>query len=186
VPAARRAALAAAIKKSGFPPQALDKMETWAAAFILLGNQFRDLGLKGDEGVEAVLRNTFTSEGKPIDELETNVQQLGFFDGLPEAAQRQLLDGAIDASDEMKKDLGMLAAGRAAMSRNCADIQPRPCCLARPPKRFSSAATPIGAMDRATNDPARRGVHRRRSGPPGPRPIIERLKHDGYSVRRVQ
>ena len=64
VPPAKRAALAAAIKKSGFPPQALDKMETWAAAITLLGNQFRDMGLKGDEGVETVLRNTFTDRRK--------------------------------------------------------------------------------------------------------------------------
>ena len=88
VPPAKRAALAAAIKKSGYPPQALDRMKTWAAAFILLGNQFRDMGLKGDEGVEAVLRNSFTGEGKPIGELETNVEQLSFFDRLPESAQR--------------------------------------------------------------------------------------------------
>src|SRR5690348_4649144 len=96
VPTSARPKLTAAIKKSGFPPQAFDRMETWAAAFILLGNQYRDMGLKGDEGVEAVLRNSFTSAGKPIDELETNIQQLGFFDALPEAAQRQLLEGAID------------------------------------------------------------------------------------------
>ena len=54
VPPAKRAALAEAVKKSGFPPKALDSMETWAAAFILLGNQFHDMGLKGGEGVEAV------------------------------------------------------------------------------------------------------------------------------------
>ena len=58
-------------------------METWTAAFMLLGNQFKDLGLKGDEGVEKVLRDSFASKGKPIGELETNVEQLGFFDKLP-------------------------------------------------------------------------------------------------------
>ena len=36
----KRAALAEAVRKSGLPPQALDRMETSAAAFILLGNQF--------------------------------------------------------------------------------------------------------------------------------------------------
>ena len=111
VPPAKRAALAAAVKKSGFPPQALDSMETWAAAFILLGNQFREMGLKGGEGVEAVLRNTFASEGKSIGELETNVEQLGFFDTLPEKAQRQLLEGAISRPQDMTKDFGgMLSA----------------------------------------------------------------------------
>src|SRR4051812_30091894 len=42
VPPAKRAALEAAIKKSGIPRQAFDGMETWAAAFMLLGNQYRD------------------------------------------------------------------------------------------------------------------------------------------------
>jgi uncharacterized protein YbaP (TraB family) len=111
VPLAKRADLATAVKKSGFPPMALDRMETWAAAFILLGNQFREMGLKGGEGVEAVLRNTFASEGKSIGELETNVEQLGFFDTLPEKAQRQLLEGAISRPQDMTKDFGgMLSA----------------------------------------------------------------------------
>ena len=46
------------------PAQAFDRMETWAAAFILLGNQYRDMNLKGDEGVEAVLRNNFATDGQ--------------------------------------------------------------------------------------------------------------------------
>src|SRR5437763_5537275 len=104
VPPAKRAALAAAIKKSGYPHRALYKMETWAAALTLLGNQFKDMGLKGDEGVEAVLRNTFTSEGKPIGELESNVEQLGFFDKLPENAQEQLLEGSIDDATAVTKE----------------------------------------------------------------------------------
>ena len=190
VPAARRAALAAAIKKSGFPPQALDRMETWAAAFILLGNQFRDLGLKGDAGVEAVLRNTFTSEGKPIDELETNVQQLGFFDGLPEAAQRQLLDGAIDASDEMKKDFqGMLAA----WSRG--DVEG----IARTFNRDLAASPDLQeALLKRRNANWSKWIEQRMTQPgavfiavgaghlAGRESVIELLKHDGYSVRRVQ
>jgi len=190
VPAARRAALAAAVKKSGFPPQALDRMETWAAAFILLGNQFRDLGLKGDAGVEAVLRNTFTSQGKPIDELETNVQQLGFFDGLPEAAQRQLLDGAIDASDEMKKDFqGMLAA----WSRG--DVEG----IARTFNRDLAASPDLQeALLKRRNANWSKWIEQRMTQPgavfiavgaghlAGRDSVIERLKHDGYSVRRVQ
>lgn len=190
VPAGRRAALAAAIKKSGFPPQALDRMETWAAAFILLGNQFRDLGLKGDAGVEAVLRNTFTSEGKPIDELETNVQQLSFFDKLPEAAQRQLLDGAIDASEEMKKDFrGMLAA----WSRG--DVEG----IARTFNRDLAASPDLQeALLKRRNANWSKWIEQRMTEPgavfiavgaghlAGRDSVIELLKHDGYSVRRVQ
>jgi uncharacterized protein YbaP (TraB family) len=190
VPAARRAALAAAVKKSGFPPQAFDRMETWAAAFILLGNQFRDMGLKGDEGVEAVLRNTFTSEGKPIDELETNIQQLGFFDALPESAQRQLLEGAIDASDAMKRDFqGMLSS----WSRG--DVEG----IARTFNRDLSASPDLqNALLVRRNANWARWIEQRMAQPgavfiavgaghlAGPDSVINLLKHDGYSVRRVQ
>ncbi len=111
VPPDKRAALADAIKASGFAPQALDRMETWAAAFLLLGNQFRNIGLKGSEGVEIGLRTSFAGAGKPIGELESNVEQLSFFDRLPEDAQRALLLGSISTPKDMSKDFGgMLAA----------------------------------------------------------------------------
>ena len=93
VPPSKRPALEEAMK-SGMPVQALDRMKTWAAAFILLGNKFRALGLSG--GVEGLLRNDFSSREKPIGELESNAEQLGFFDRLPEGAQRALLEGAIE------------------------------------------------------------------------------------------
>jgi len=111
VPPEKRAVLADAIKKSGLPPTAFDRMETWAAAFVLLGNQFRAMGLEGGQGVEAILRNDFATHGKPIAELETNEQQLSFFDTLPEKAQRSLLEGAIEKPEAMKAEFaGMISA----------------------------------------------------------------------------
>lgn len=92
----KRTLLEAAIAKTGIPRPAYDRMETWAAAFMLLGIQFKDLGLSGDAGVETVLRSAFTKAGKPVGQLETNSEQLGMFDTLPESAQRALLEGAID------------------------------------------------------------------------------------------
>lgn len=107
----KRAALAAAIKKSGVPPIVFDQMKTWTAGFTLLSLQFRDMGLKGADGVEAVLRNSFTTEGKPIGELESNIEQLGFFNTLPEKAQRALLEGALDEQNGMDAEFaGMLNA----------------------------------------------------------------------------
>ena len=111
VPVAKRAALDAAIAKSGVPRAAYDRMDTWAAAFMLLGNQFRAMGLKNGEGVEPVLKSAFKKEGKPVGELETNAEQLGFFDTLPEKAQRALLQGAIDTPADTKTQFdGMLSA----------------------------------------------------------------------------
>jgi len=104
LPPAKRPALEAAIKKSGMPVQALDKMKTWTAAVILLGGKFKEMGLSG--GVEGVLRNDFSTKGKPVGELETNIEQLSYFDRLPEPAQRLLLEGAIDDKESMNSELG--------------------------------------------------------------------------------
>ena len=103
--------LEAAIVKTKLPRPVFDRMETWAAAFTLLGVQFQTLGVEGEQGVENVLRQQFTRQGKQVGELESNSQQLSFFDTLPEKAQRDLLEGAIENPTEMKtKFNGMLNA----------------------------------------------------------------------------
>ena len=190
VPAAKRSALADAVRKSGFPAQALDRMETWAAAFILLGNQFRDMGLKGNEGVEMVLRNTFTSEGKPIDELESNLQQLSFFDKLPESAQRQLLEGALDESSDTRDEFqAMLTAWVHG------DVK----AIARSFNRDLAASPELQqALLKTRNANWKRWIEQRMSQPgaimvavgaghlAGKDSVIDMLERDGYRVRRLQ
>lgn len=111
VPPEKRPLLEAAIAKTGVPRPLFDRMETWAAAFTLLGTQFKGLGLQGELGVEAVLKESFARAGKPIGQLETNREQLSLFDTLPETAQRALLEGSIDSPEAMRQQLnGMLAA----------------------------------------------------------------------------
>lgn len=108
---AKRETLRAAIVKSGVPEAALNNVETWAAAFQLLQLQFKELGVSGTDGVELSLRNSFTAAGKPVQQLETNAEQLGFFDSLPEAAQREMLEGAIEEPAKARVQFdAMLAA----------------------------------------------------------------------------
>ena len=107
----KRPQLEAAIAKTQVPRAMFDRMETWAASFTLLGAQFQMLGVEGEQGVEAVLRKSFAASGKPVAQLETNQEQLSFFDRLPESAQRELLEGAIEKPEEMKQQFaGMLQA----------------------------------------------------------------------------
>ena len=101
---AKRPLLEAAIVKSGVPRHVYDSMETWAAAFTLLGVQFKELGLHGQHGVEQTLRDAFAAAGKPVGQLETNAEQLGFFDTLPQSAQRALLEGAVENPEKMGGD----------------------------------------------------------------------------------
>jgi uncharacterized protein YbaP (TraB family) len=111
VPADKRAALQAAIARSGVPAAAFDRLETWAAAFTLIGTQFRSIGLHGDEGVETTLKQAFTAAGKPVGQLETNAEQLGFFDTMPEEAQRALLIASLDQPEKVRDQFNdMLSA----------------------------------------------------------------------------
>lgn len=111
VPADKRDALRAVIAKSGVPEAALNNMETWAAAFVLLQVQFQNLGLSGGSGVETSLKSGFVSAGKPVEQLETNAEQLGLFDTLPEKAQREFLISAIDDPAKVREQFdGMLQA----------------------------------------------------------------------------
>ena len=93
---ASRDALAKAIKGSGMPPPLFDKLETWAAAFMLLGGQFKALGLEPSSGVETILKAQFAEGGKTIGQLETNAEQFGVFDTLSEASQRKFLEGVLE------------------------------------------------------------------------------------------
>ncbi|MEO6224282.1 MAG: TraB/GumN family protein [Sphingomicrobium sp.] len=190
VPQAKRAALAAAVARTGLPAVALDRMETWAAAFLLLGNQFKDMGLQSGQGVETVLRANFLGKGKPIGELESNIQQLGYFDTLPETAQRGLLEGAIDESPGTKKQFsGMLAA----WSRG--DVP----AIARSFDRDLDASPALkDALMVRRNVNWSRWIEQRLTKPgeimvavgaghlAGNNSVIAMLQKDGYTVRRLQ
>jgi uncharacterized protein len=77
------------------PRAVLDQMETWAAGLMLASAMSADLGLSQGAGVERVLTLRFRAESKPVSGLETISQQFGYFDSLPEADQRQMLDAIL-------------------------------------------------------------------------------------------
>lgn len=83
-----------------------DKLETWAAAFMLLGAQFKDLGLDPGSGVETALKKQFEDGGKKIGQLETNAEQLSYFDTLSEDAQRKFLADVLEDPSSLKVQFG--------------------------------------------------------------------------------
>ena len=190
VPAQKRPLLESAIAKTGIPRPAFDRMETWAAAFMLLGTQFKDLGLTGEAGVESVLRNSFIQAGKPVDQLETNTEQLSMFDTLPEAAQRALLEGAIDTPAEMRGQFqDMLAAwARGDVASIGATFN----------EDLSGSPELREALLRRRNVNWSGWIKRRMAAPgsvfvavgaghlAGPDSVVSMLQKDGYRVRRIQ
>ena len=111
VPEDKRAALKAMIAESGYPEAVYDRLETWAAALPLLGVTFKRLGLDPSLGVESQIGAPFKASGKTVTGLETVEQQLGYFDGLSEEAQRALLLSVVEDSAETRAQFReMLAA----------------------------------------------------------------------------
>jgi len=128
VPANQRPQLEALVKASGIPANYLDGMKTWAAALMLTGAALQQIGVDAaaSPGVEPQLTALFRSANKPVDGLESAELQLGYFDKLPESAQRALLAATLDAPakarDDFQKMLGAWEKGDpAAIEKSFAD-----------------------------------------------------------------
>ena len=114
VPEDKRDELRQMIEESGMPVMVLDRLETWAAAMALLGVTFKRLALSPEAGVETGLTAGFKAAGKPIAGLETVAQQFGFFDALPEDAQRAFLTAMLDDPAELKRQFEKMMAAWSA------------------------------------------------------------------------
>lgn len=73
------------------PLDMLASSEPWLAAMTVELMMLYRMGFDPMLGVEMTMTNRATADGKPIEGLETVEQQLGFLDGLPLEAQREML-----------------------------------------------------------------------------------------------
>lgn len=92
------------------PRSVLDHMESWAAALTLASAMSADLGLSPQAGVERVLTLRFRADNKTVSGLETISQQFGYFDTLPEADQRKMLDAVLRGAQDNRKTYEKLLA----------------------------------------------------------------------------
>ncbi|MFL6727640.1 MAG: TraB/GumN family protein [Sphingomicrobium sp.] len=190
VPPAQLPRLRAAIAKSGVPEKFFDQMKTWLAAIQLLAVQFRDMGLKGKDGPEEILRQQFLSAHKPIGELETNVEQFSYFDRMSEKAQQELLEGAIEPQGSTDKEFGGMLASWSRGDVNAIALTFNRELSQSPEIRKSLL------QDRNAN--WAKWIQQRLEQPgtimvavgaghlAGKDSVLEMLKKDGYSVRRLQ
>ncbi|HEV2596650.1 MAG TPA: TraB/GumN family protein [Sphingomicrobium sp.] len=190
VPPAKLAKLRAAIAKSGAPEKVFDQMKTWLAAITLLSVQFKDMGLHGKDGPEEILRQQFLSAHKPIGELETNVEQFGYFDRMSEKAQRELLEGALEPQGSTDKEFdGMLS------SWSKGDVNGIAVTFNR---ELSQSSEIRKLLLQQRNANWARWIEQRMAQPgtillavgaghlAGADSVVEKLRLDGYKVRRVQ
>ena len=73
------------------PLDMLASSEPWLAAMTVELMMLYRLGFNPMLGVEMTMTNRAAADGKPIEGLETIDEQLGFLDGLPLEAQREML-----------------------------------------------------------------------------------------------
>ena len=137
-----------------------------------------------------MLRTDFIASNKPIGELESNVEQLSFFDRLPEAAQRDLLEGALEENATVKRDFGGMLD---AWARG--DIKG----IARTFDKDLSASPELrDSLIRQRNANWSKWIEKRMTQPgevliavgaghlAGPNSVLEMLRKDGYTIRRVE
>lgn len=104
VPADKRAGLQKLMDKAGMPASVLNNFESWAVAVTLASGMLKELDVSPEYGVEKQLRASFGKGKKPVSGLETTEQQLGFFDKLPETAQRTFLSSMVDDAMDPEKE----------------------------------------------------------------------------------
>jgi uncharacterized protein len=186
----KRPLLEAAIAKTGIPRPAWDRMKTWTAAFILLGVQYTGLGLAGDNGPELTLRHEFAAANKPVGQLESNAEQLGFFNSLPDSAQRALLEGAVEKPETMGKEFDQMlkAWARGDVSAIATTFN----------EDLSDTPALMDALLKQRNATWKGWIEQRLASPgtvmlavgaghlAGPDSVVNLLKKDGYRVRRIQ
>jgi uncharacterized protein YbaP (TraB family) len=96
LPAALRGKLAQELKEAGLDDSRFADLETWAAALTLAR-----AGAKDMDSANGIDRAVVALSGKrPVIELEGTRAQLGIFDGLPEAEQRDLLAAVVGDPDQ--------------------------------------------------------------------------------------
>jgi uncharacterized protein YbaP (TraB family) len=156
----------------------------------LLTLQFQALDLKGADGVENSLRSAFASAGKPIGQLETNREQLSFFDQLSEPAQLALLAGAIESPESMRGEFDQMlkawtAGDVAEIARSfSAEFQDSPELQAALLARRN--ANWAGWVERRMTQPGSVMVAVGAGHLAGDSSVQEMLKRRGYRVTRVQ
>lgn len=103
VPARLRPDLARLLERGDLPPERFSTIESWAAALMLAQI---DADGAPEHGVDRRLIRAFA--GRAVRELEGARTQLGIFDALPEAEQRDLLAGVIAEKKRLRDDPGGL------------------------------------------------------------------------------
>ena len=177
---------------NGMSAQSLQMFEPWFVGLAIGIVGMRDAGLDPALGLDRHFAAAAAAAGKPAGGLETGDQQIAFLDGMDHAEQLQLLDEALtDATpgnDDVETLHALWRAGDAdAMWEQLAGEMQRDYPLL------------YQRIDVARNEAWLPAIARRLQGPGdddtlvvvgtlhllGPDGLVERLRGEGYEVRRI-
>ena len=100
-------------RELGIEPVMLDRFQPWFAALTLVQLHLIKMGLDPNSGVEQRLTTRATSDGKPIQGLETLEEQLGTLASLPPRQQKEFLMYSVEDSEKATQEIDrMLEAWR--------------------------------------------------------------------------
>jgi uncharacterized protein YbaP (TraB family) len=106
--------VAAYLKRVGLPVEMLLPFKPWMAVVMLSVLEAQRAGLDATLGLDKHFFDKAKTSGKPVIGLETAASQLGRLDGLPDAAQEQLLRSTLE---ELELSQGQLAEMVSAWKR---------------------------------------------------------------------
>lgn len=96
------------------PAAVVNRMKPWFAAVTLTSVPLQKLGFDPGQGVETQLRKHAAARAMPIGGLETTEEQLGFFEGLSDEMQIELLVETINEQTDVGNTLDRMIAAWSA------------------------------------------------------------------------
>lgn len=90
------------------PDAVISKLEPWAAAMVLTQFALMKTGYDPQLGIDMQLAGRARTDGKPVDGLETVIDQLGIFDGRSVDEQKKFLLESAEDAPKLSDDLHRL------------------------------------------------------------------------------
>jgi uncharacterized protein YbaP (TraB family) len=90
------------------PEIVIDRLEPWAAAMVLTQFALQKSGFDPALGIDMQLVERARADGKPIEGLETVIDQLSIFDGRSMEEQTRFLIDSVDDMATLERDLARL------------------------------------------------------------------------------
>jgi uncharacterized protein YbaP (TraB family) len=193
VPADVFSKAAVAAQPYGLQPVQLNRLKPWALAMLITVTPEEIVRRNsGQAALDVLLTNQARAAGKPVNGLETMVEQISVFDSLPPDEQASFLAAA--AMDIAQKEKLMAAMKQAYLRRDIEGVRNAAYTGATKTERAAADKLERGLIDERNKRMAQRMQSSFDGGTfvaigalhlPGDEGVLALLQRDGYTVKRV-